>query len=73
MSKTKIQSVRFILSKGWTSDQARNWLKANDIKPIKRVDKTANELRYRILSPGKFTSFRTIKTDKGINIILGIK
>ncbi len=42
-----IQAVIFSKSE-WTANNAMKWLKLHGLKPIKRVHKTKNYLRYRI-------------------------
>ncbi len=67
---SQIQSVIFNSSR-FTTDMARQWLKSNGLKPIKRVDRTNNSIRYRIKSPGFFKRFITKKTKKGISFVIG--
>jgi len=58
----------------WTTETARAWLKDNDIKRLKGVDKTKNSLRYRIVDPKCFKSFSTqvVKSQMGtINLVIG--
>lgn len=69
-SKTEAQSIIFE-NDIYTAEQARQWLKKNGYKPIKRVDKTKNFLRYRLTEP-EYKSYRTINVTKGIKIVLGI-
>tara|TARA_R110002096_G_scaffold67666_5_gene163862 strand:+ start:1383 stop:1715 length:333 start_codon:yes stop_codon:yes gene_type:complete len=69
MSKT--QAVLFKVDKGWTSSKARAWLKENKFKPMKRVHKSGNLLRYRILEP-TFKSYITKSQKNGINFVIGI-
>lgn len=67
---SEIQSVIFN-SKKFSTEKARAWLKSNGLKPIKRVDRTTNSIRYRIKSPGSFKRFITRKTKKGISFVIG--
>ena len=47
--------------------------KKHKYKPIKRVDKTLNYLRYRLVEPNKFKNFIMKKTGIGINLVIGYK
>lgn len=58
-----IQNIMF-KRKYFTTNEARKWLKKNKFIPIKRVDKTNNELRYRIKDPRIFKKFRVISLKK---------
>ena len=69
MSKT--QAVLFKVDKGWTAPKARAWLKKNKFKAIKKVHKSGNLLRYRILEP-TFKSYITKSKKNGINLVIGI-
>lgn len=71
---TEIQSLLFDNQK-WTTKNARKWMAKNNYKPIKRVDKKINWLRYRQTDPKKYKSFRTIELNKnkGIMAVIGIK
>ena len=69
---SEIQSVVFN-PKQFSPTQARAWLKANNIKPIKMVDRTPTQLRYRIQRPGLFKRFRTKIIKSGIMLIIGFK
>lgn len=65
----RVQAILFD-RKYFTATKARKWLKEHDYKPIKRVDRTKNFLRYRIRSP--FDNFYTkkIKNDT-IHLVIG--
>ncbi len=65
-----IQSVLFDKKK-YTTTSARKWLIRHNLKPIKRVDKTKNLLRYRLEDPKKFKSFRTITLSANIKAVVG--
>lgn len=69
---SEIQSVVFN-PKQFTPNQARLWLKNNNIRPIKIVDRTATQLRYRIVNPKKFKRFRTKIIKSGIMFVIGFK
>lgn len=64
----KIQAILFPID-NYDTIKARKWLKSHHYRPIKRVHKTDNFLRYRINNPIKST-YITKKLDNGINIIL---
>ena len=66
---SKIQSILFD-KKYFNTDKARNWLKKNNFKPIKRVHITKNFLRYRILYPSKAYGFRIINFGKHIKAVV---
>jgi hypothetical protein len=69
--KIEIQSITFNKDK-YTTQEARNWLKRNNFKAIKRVDKTKSLLRYRINKPGKYKRFRTQKVGGDIMFVYGL-
>lgn len=71
-----VQAVIFS-KKDWSTEDARKWLFEHDYRPIKRVDKTKNFLRYRLKDPKQFKTFRTrpLKTKDGrrFQLVLGFK
>lgn len=76
--KADIHSVAFL--QGWTTADARAWLKKEGLKPIKpvhkvvRADGVMSQLRYRIIDPSKFSHFITKRVEhkgKPINLIIG--
>lgn len=69
-----VQSIVFDREK-WNANEARKWMVKNRVgKPIKRVDKTPNKLRYRLKEVSLFKRFRTkVIPDRGISFILGFK
>jgi hypothetical protein len=70
---SEIQSVVFKATR-YDTTKARKWLSDHGFKPIKRVDKAANTLRYRIRDPKKYKSFITKKLNgKGILLVIGFK
>jgi hypothetical protein len=69
---SSIQAIIFD-NKLWTATTARAWLKKNNYTPIKRVHKTLNYLRYRLIEPTKFKSFIMKKTGTGIKLVIGYK
>ena len=69
---SKIQSVLFKKS-NWNTTKARNWLKKNKIKPMKRVHTTLNYYRYRILKPNDKRFYYRISNIKNKNIKLTIQ
>lgn len=73
MSKhSDIHSIAFMTNEAtWTPKLAIEWLKLHDLKPIKKMRKENNQLRYRILDPKLFKRFSTKKTKYGINLIIG--
>ena len=68
---TAIQSIMFEKNK-YNTEKARKWLKKYNYKPIKRVDKTKNFLRYRIREPKKGTMYRTINFGDDIKSVVEI-
>jgi predicted RNA-binding protein with EMAP domain len=68
----EVQSILFN-NKKYTSTTAKAWLTKHNVKPIKPVHKTIDNLRYRILDPKKFKSFKTKKLNNNITLILGTK
>lgn len=71
MSAT-VQSIRF-LSTLWKPKRALRWIKDHNYIPLKRVDRTKTQLRYRIKSPSQFKRFRTKNLGKGITVVFGIR
>ena len=69
---SKIQTILFSKDK-YDATKARKWLKDNNYKPIKRVHKTENFLRYRIRNPTKGYIYRTISLSKDIKAVIQIK
>jgi len=63
----EIQSVRF--DKRYTKTQANKWLKEHNIKPLKKVHITENQLRYRIVEPVEGAKFRTKQIGDGISFV----
>ncbi len=55
----------------WKAPGARRWMKDHDYKPIKRVHKTENYLRYRLSEPDSSKTYRTIDFgDSGIKAVM---
>ena len=52
----KIQAIIFKINK-WTPATALAWLKRHGHQPIKRVDKTPNYLRYRLIPQENFKKY----------------
>ena len=67
-----IQSISFPADK-YTAKRAMKWLKEHKVKPVKRVDKKDNMLRYRIAEPKEFGRFATKRTAEGITLTFGFK
>lgn len=67
-----IQAVNFN-SNFWKSSEARTWLKHYGLTPLKKVHKTKNFLRYRIVDPRYFKRFITKKLPDEIEFIIGFK
>jgi len=68
---SQIQSVYGMSSRGWTATRMRAWLKSEGLKPIKRVQKEGDEMRYRIRLPGRYSRFTTKVLPNGIHLVLG--
>lgn len=68
----EIHSVAFYKGR-WTEQEAREWLRKHNLKPIKDVHITKYTFRYRIIDPEEFKTFSTIKTTDKINLIIGYK
>jgi len=71
VANTKIQAILFKKDK-FTADKARKFLKKHNYKPIKRVHKTDNYLRYRIRRPKKGTMYRLIDFGNDIKAVIEI-
>lgn len=70
---SKIQAVLFD-NKKFNTTSARKKLKEMKLKPIKRVHKTENFLRYRIVEPNdKRFKYRIKKNKSGVNFVFMIK
>ena len=73
--KSVIQSV--IFGRNWKTTDARKWLKDNGFKILavdgkaKRVEKTANSLKYTIRDANDFNDLGFKKTKKGIMFMIG--
>ena len=70
-SNTKIQAIIF-QKEDFTTKKARDWLKKYGYKPIKKVDKTKNYLRYRLTEPKKNSMYRIIDFGDDIKAVLEI-
>jgi hypothetical protein len=74
---SKVQSVVFLIDKGWTKPKAEKWLRENNYKTSfygKGVDrKFKNQLRYRQIAPSKFKDYITRKKRNGIMMVIGVK
>ena len=74
---SNVQSVVFLIDKGWTQRKSEKWLKENNYKTSfygKGVDKKfKNQLRYRQIAPSKFKDYITKKKRNGIMFIIGVK
>lgn len=55
----------------YTQRQAQAWLKSHKLRAIKKVDVTANYLRYRLSPPDVFRRFITINVREGVKYIIG--
>ena len=69
---SKIQSMLFN-KKYYNQKEAKQWLKDNNLKPIKRVDITKNFYRYRIRQPTDAYYYRIKKFKKGIEAVIMFK
>lgn len=68
-----IQAVLFNNDK-WTSNNAREWLKQNNLNPIERVQKAEKYHRYRITTPNQNKyEYRILRTNKNVDFIIGFK
>jgi len=69
--KSEVHSIRFSKDH-YTTATARKGLKSHGYKPIKRVDITENQYRYRIKDPSLFKRFITKVEDDGkIHFVIG--
>jgi len=68
---TKIQAILFEKDK-FTADKARKFLKKHKYRPIKRVHKTENYLRYRLVKPKKGAMYRMINFGDDIKAVIEI-
>ena len=65
----QIQSVLFD-NTIFDTFSSKKWLREHYIKPMKKVHKTDNFLRYRIETPPKNKRYMTIDYEKGVKIVL---
>jgi hypothetical protein len=66
---SSIQAVLFERDK-WDTTRARQWLKKNGYKPIKRCHVTSQYLRYRLRQPSSKYRYVTKSLGKGVKIIV---
>jgi hypothetical protein len=67
---SSIHSVIFD-SSVWDTTTAKQWLKDHRLTPIKRVHRTNNTLRYRLIDPSEFNRFSSKKLKNNITIVFG--
>jgi hypothetical protein len=67
-----LQSIVFMINKGWTSQKAREWMKKHNYIPLKRAHRINNQIRYRIHEP-IFNRYITQKQKPGISFVIGMK
>ena len=65
---SKIQAVLFD-KRLFTTAQARQWLRKNDLRAMKVVHITERYLRYRIEDPNQFRRFSTKKLSNGVEAL----
>lgn len=68
----QLQAILFD-KKYYTTKKAREYLKKHSLNPIKRVHKTENYFRYRLVDPDDFKTFKTKDNIRGIKFIIGYK
>lgn len=66
-----IQAIYGLETDGWTSKKLRIWMKQHKLKPIKRLHKKGNELRYRIRDPTLYSKYSTQVLPEGIHLVIG--
>lgn len=66
-----VQAVLFD-NKTFTTASSRRWLKRHNFQPIKRVHKTTNYLRYRIIEPNDQDKYVFKHITDDIKFIIGI-
>ena len=69
---SEIQAVMFDKAY-WDTKSAKLWLNKYKLKPIKRVHKTRNMLRYRLMDPKRFSHFIVKKVGKNIGLVIGFR
>lgn len=55
----------------YDTKKALQWLRKHNYTPIKRVHRTNNYLRYRLVEPNDTDRYRTKKITDGIKFIIG--
>jgi hypothetical protein len=71
---SRLQSIWFKTTDGWSSEMCRQWLNFHNLYPIKRAHKIGNQLRYRLLNPrlfNRFTTQKIISDGRPIYLVLG--
>jgi arsenate reductase-like glutaredoxin family protein len=68
----EIQAILFNIN-SWDTKKAREWLKKHGYNPIKRVHKTQQFLRYRLIEPTSNVKYRVKEIGQGIKYIFEIK
>jgi hypothetical protein len=66
-----VQSVRFLRAQ-WTQKAARAWLRAHGFVPIKAVDVTAGQLRYRTRDPTELRAYIVKRLPGDIQLVIGL-
>lgn len=64
-----VQSVLFDTN-SFNQVEAKEWLNQHGYIPIK-FESTPNYLRYRLQDPHQFERIRTIKTNDGVDLLIG--
>jgi hypothetical protein len=69
-----VQSVRFPRAL-WSQRAARAWLRTHGFAPIKAVDVTAGQLRYRMRDPAELRDYIVKKLGGAgdIQLVIGLK
>ncbi len=70
---SKLQSVYFLTTYGWTPDLAYRWLLKHSINPIKSEHLKGQSIRFRIVEPSSFKRFRTKVLKDGVRLVIGFR
>jgi hypothetical protein len=68
-----VQSISFpkgIGISGWTASSSRQWLKNHNYNPTKAAHFTRNFIRYRLLEPKSYYTYKTIVLPNGVHLTL---
>ena len=69
---SEIQAVLFD-KHFWTKEEAEEYLKKHDYKPIKELHETKNRIRARLIDPQIFSHFMIHKIPNHVELLIGFR